>query len=188
MRVTLICHGPTRALRAAAFPTDEALDKTVDRAEMRAWPKGIVALSCPSLRARQTAGLLGLRVEVDPLLRDCDYGDWAGRRLADIGRDDPDLIRAWLSDADAAPHGGETLASVCKRAVEWLRLREGKRGHTAAVSHPSFIRAAVLHVLGAEFPAFWRIDVGPMTCTDLRWNGQRWALRGIGLSPDAILA
>jgi broad specificity phosphatase PhoE len=188
MQVTLICHGPTRASRAAVFPSDEPLDRPGPRMEPRMWPDDIVALSCPSLRACQTARLLGLEFATDPLLRDCDYGEWVGRRLTDIYRGDPDLIHAWLSDADAAPHGGEALASVCARAAGWLRLRQGEEAHTIAISHPSFIRAAMLHVLGAGFSSFWRIDVVPLTCTDLRWNGQRWVLRGTGLSPEAIPA
>jgi broad specificity phosphatase PhoE len=130
--------------------------------------------------------MLGLRVEIDPLLRDCDYGRWAGRRLAEVHRDHPDLVKLWLNDPHSAPHGGETLEAVCARAAEWLRLQQCKEGHIVGISHPAFIRAAVLNVLGAGPGCFWRIDIAPLTGTDFRWNGERWVLRGTGLPLDSI--
>jgi broad specificity phosphatase PhoE len=41
----------------------------------------------PALCARQTAAALACGPALDPDLRDCDYGRWAGRRLRDVERD-----------------------------------------------------------------------------------------------------
>jgi hypothetical protein len=42
------------------------------------------------------------------------------------------------------------------------------------------IRAAIVHVIQAQLPSFWRIDVLPLSMTDLRTNGRRWVLRSLG--------
>ena len=42
------------------------------------------------------------------------------------------------------------------------------------------IRAAIVYVIQAELPSFWRIDVVPLSQTDLRTNGRRWVLRSMG--------
>src|SRR5882672_9795064 len=108
-RLTLICHGATAATRASAFPRDEPLeDGAVAQARLlspalRRWDR---AVTSPALGARQTAEALSLNACVHPALRDCDYGHWGGRKLADIQAAHPVEVAAWLSDLGAAPHGG----------------------------------------------------------------------------------
>ena len=53
------------------------------------------------------------------------------------------------------------------------------------MTHAAVIRAAVLIVLDAPASAFWRIDVEPLSLTDLRFDGRRWALRALGLAVEA---
>jgi broad specificity phosphatase PhoE len=180
LRLTLICHGATAAARSAAFPLDEpvedgvaaqaeALGRTLHRAD-RIW-------TSPALRARQTASLLGLDAAVEPALRDGDHGRWAGRSLADVQRAEPDGVAAWLADADAAPHGGESLADLRRRVAAWMDGRVGDRGHAIVVTHAAVIRTAILHILDAPARSFWRIDVEPLGVTDIRSDGTRWAWR-----------
>jgi broad specificity phosphatase PhoE len=52
-----------------------------------------------------------------------------------------------------------------------------------AITHPAVVRAAIVHALGAPPAAFWRIDVAPLSRTDLSGRDGRWNLRGIG-RPD----
>ena len=76
-RVILICHGSTEALRAAKFPTDEPLDDFgLKRARPLAdgLPKVDRFWTSPELRTRQAAHALGLDAQIEPMLRDCDYG------------------------------------------------------------------------------------------------------------------
>jgi hypothetical protein len=51
-----------------------------------------------------------------------------------------------------------------------------------AVCGPALVRAAVVAVLGAPAVAFWRIDVAPLTVTDLRGGPHRWTVRATGNS------
>jgi broad specificity phosphatase PhoE len=184
-RLTLICHAATAATRGAAFPADEGIEpgaaelaarlRRADRPWTRAW-------TSPALCARQTAAALGLEATVHSGLRDCGYGRWSGRKLADVQAEDPDGVAAWLADAAATPHGGEARSALLARVAAWLRERVAESGRIVAVTHPAVIRAAVMAVLDVPAAAFWRIDVEPLSVTELRSDGTRWTLRAAGPS------
>lgn len=182
VRLTLICSGVTPAMRKGSFPLDEALEPrslalaaamTLRRAD-RVW-------TSPAPRARQTAEAMGLQASVEPLLAEQDFGRWAGKGFAEVQALDPNGVAAWLGDAEAAPHGGESLADVARRAASFLDDLIRTSGHTIAVTHASVIRAAIVHVLGAPLSACRRIDVEPLSVTDLRSDGHRWMLRSSGV-------
>ena len=181
-RLTLVCHAATAATRAAAFPADEPIEP-VGAAAAAAVSARIGradrALTGPARCARDTAAALGLAASVDDALRDCGYGRWAGRGLADVQAEDPRGVAAWLADPDAAPHGGGAARRAVRsaRVAGWLSGRVAERGRIVAVTHAAVIRAAVLVVLDAPPAAFWRIDVEPLAMIELRSDGTRWSLR-----------
>ncbi|HTO83978.1 MAG TPA: histidine phosphatase family protein [Methylomirabilota bacterium] len=178
-RLTLICHAATAATRAAAFPLDEPIEAGApERAP--GLPQAERVWTSPALRARQTAEALGLAATPEPALRDCDFGRWAGRRLADLQAAEPAAVAAWLGDPAAAPHGGESLLDLLARVASWLEARAGERGHGIAITHPAIIRAAIVHALAAPPAAFWRIDIEPLSLTELRRSPQHWTLRATG--------
>lgn len=186
MRLTMICHGATAATRASAFPLDEPLEEGVVEQtkalglSLRRWDRVVTS---PALRAQQTAEVLSPNACVHPALRDCDYGRWRGRKLADIQATHPAEVTAWLSDPGAAPHGGESLLALMLRVSRWMADRLHDDGHTIAVTHAPVIRAAVIDVLGAPSESFWRIDVEPLGLVDLRSDKRRWVLRAFGARP-----
>ena len=106
-RLTLICHGSTDAVRAAAFPMDEPLDHYGETGATELagrLPNVDFCWTSPELRTRQTAEALGLNASVQPMLRECDYGRWAGRAFGEIVAHEPDAANSWLHDPAAAPH------------------------------------------------------------------------------------
>src|SRR5262249_45656214 len=155
-------EAPAVARAAALAPRISHVD--------RAW-------SSPALCARQTAAALGLDAIADAALRDCDFGSWAGRKLAEVHAGDPHAVAAWLADPEATPHGGESRTAMSVRIVAWLRSCVKDTGRIVAVTHASVIRAAILGVLDAPAAAFWRIDVPPLSMVDLSSDGARWSLR-----------
>lgn len=169
-RLTLVSHSSTSATNLAAFGSDEPLDAR--GARWAADAAGGVArasrvLSSPMLACRQTAEALGLGAPlVDPALADWDLGRWRGRTLDGVAADEPAAVRSWLTDATAAPHGGETLTGLLSRVGGWLDSVPGA-GHTVAVTHAAVVRAVVLAALGAPPAAFWRVDIAPLTVTVL---------------------
>lgn len=82
-----------------------------------------------------------------------------------------------MTDLNAAPHGGEPLSAVMRRAGEWLEHHLNDPGHTVVITHASVIRAAVLHVMQAPPSAFWTIDVEPFGLVEMTSDGRRWQLR-----------
>jgi len=183
LRLTLIAHGATIATRLAAFPRDEPLeDRAIRHAAAlgRRLGRADRILTSPALRARQTADVLGLTAEIDDELRDCDFGRWTGLRLAELAVAEPDGLAAWLSDPDALVHGGESITAVVQRVAAWLDLQvAGAAERVIAVTHASVIRATVLHAIAAPASSFWRIDVAPLSRTEIVAQGGRWTLRSI---------
>jgi broad specificity phosphatase PhoE len=179
IRLVLITHASTAATQDARFPGDEPLDvrglRMVSSAAMRRRFDGV--FRGPERRCAETASALGLDAVPDPALADLDLGEWRGRTLTDL-ESEPGLA-AWLTDPEAAPHGGESLSALADRVDSWLAGLPD-RAHLAAVTHPAVVRAAVLHTLGAPLTGFWRLDSAPLTQTWLTRHGGRWQVRETG--------
>lgn len=181
-RITLICHATSRDLRAATFGGNDSLDDPGRAAAERlAGSVGPVdrCWTSPALRARETAAALGLKAAIEERLRDCDYGRWTGLRFQQVLLREPRKLVSWIRNPADAPHGGESIPQVIERVSAWLREISRLPGHTVAVTHAAVIRAAIVHVLQGQVPSFWRVDVLPLSQTDLRTNGRRWVLRSI---------
>jgi broad specificity phosphatase PhoE len=178
-RLTLISHAATEAVRHAAFPLDEPLgEREMKKIALIGWnaPRAQRVLSGPELRTQQTAQALGLSATAEIELRDCDYGRWRGRRFEELQTNEPENIVAWLTDPLAIPHGGESVSRLIDRVGHWMN-GQGDAGHTVAITHSAVIRSAVVHALNAPVQSFWRIDIAPLSMTDLRFNGRTWTLR-----------
>ncbi|MGX4694759.1 histidine phosphatase family protein [Streptomyces sp. JNUCC 63] len=99
---------------------------------MASLPAHSSAMRSPSSGSALTAAVLGLKAAVEPALRDLDYGTWRGRTVADIAAADPYGYSAWLTDPDAAPHGGETVRELCRRVAHWLSALPPDTGRALA--------------------------------------------------------
>jgi broad specificity phosphatase PhoE len=182
VRLDLLAHGASAATRAARFPDDEALEAVGAVVALRGrlrFYDGV--LTAPARAARETAEALGFDAEVETALRDCDYGRWRGLALADVATRETIEFAAWVSDPAAAPHGGESHAALIERAGAWLAQALAREGATLAVTHASFVRAAVVSALGAGASASWRIDVAPLGLVRLSGREGRWNLVQLGI-------
>ena len=182
-RLDLMAHGASEATRAARFPDDEPLEASAAQALQALRGKVrpyALAFTAPSRAARETAAVLGLSVEVEPALRDCDYGRWRGLASKDVAGREPDAFAAWLGDPSAAPHGGESLAALIERVGASLTQSLAREGATLAVTHAPVVRAAIVNALGAGPSAFARIDVAPLSLARLSGHAGRWNLVALG--------
>ena len=95
----------------------------VGRAQVTALTKRLAAepitavYASPAWRARQTAqplaDALGLPLRRRRLLRDLDYGRYAGAFVADVVKEDPDLFHRWRTEPHTVTFdGGENLAAL----------------------------------------------------------------------------
>jgi broad specificity phosphatase PhoE len=182
-RLTLICHASTDAVRKAAFPADEPLDRhgLADAAALAGkLPGADRCWTSPEARARQTAEALHLNAISLSTLRDCDYGAWKGYTLDEMLARDPGAVETWLRDPAAAPHGGEPLLGLMQRIAQWLEGEKAMNRHSIIVTHATVIRAAVIHAIGAAPNSFWRINITPLSVTRLSAADGPWNLMFAG--------
>ena len=102
----------------------------------------------PLQRARRTCELAGFAsmATVDADLVEWDYGEYEGRRTAEIRADRP----SWGLFEDGCPHG-ESAADVAARADRLIhRLRRGA-GHVLLFGHRDMFRVMTARWL--QFPA-----------------------------------
>lgn len=187
LRLTFIAHGATEATRLAAFPRDESLEPASAAKAAALAPRmgrADAAWTSPALRAVQTANALGLRASIDSLLADINIGSWAGQSLAEIEANDAAALALWMTDPDSMPHGGESVASLLKRAEGWLDKIGREDGRIVAVTHAAIIRSAAIVALEANPRSFWRIDIAPLSFSTFHTRDGRWTLRSLNARPD----
>jgi broad specificity phosphatase PhoE len=126
-----------------------------------------VVYSSDLARAHETALIvadrLGLRVGVDPGLREVDVGDWSGRLLTEIEEVDPAGFQRWRQ-GHKAWNGGESYAEMGERVVAAvLRLAARHPGQTVlVVTHGGSIRACRATAAGLDYAASRVAAIGSM--------------------------
>lgn len=112
-------------------------------------------------RARDTAQALadiaGLKISLDPDLRETFAGSWQGLTRNEIIERYPDDFAAWGGDSDMRPGGGETRLEVAERVTRGIAkgLELVPPGGTLIVaSHGGALRAALGRLLALE-PSQW---------------------------------
>ena len=173
-RLFLIRHGETEWSLSGQHTgrTDIPLTADGEAAARRLgpWLEGVAfarVLTSPRQRARRTCELsgLGLGAVTDPDLAEWDYGDYEGRRSADIERDRP----GWDVFRDGCP-GGETPQDVSDRADRLIaRLREVD-GATALFSHGHFGCALAVRWIGLPLMHGRSFTLGPASLSVLGYG------------------
>jgi broad specificity phosphatase PhoE len=118
-----------------------------------------VTLVCSGLaRAQETAGIVGARVGLEPVVDrrfdETDAGDWTDRPFADVIAEDPDGFGRFVAlDPAWAFPGGESFAGQTERVlagVEDWRARAQESGPIVVVCHGVTIRLALLALRGED--------------------------------------
>jgi broad specificity phosphatase PhoE len=123
--------------------TEEGKDRARALGRHLAGKKFALVLSSPLVRALDTCRLAGYGavVQLTDDLREWDYGDYEGRRTADIRKERP----GWLLWKDGVP-GGESAEQVGARARKVIARAAAADGDVALFSHGHMLR-----VLGATW-------------------------------------
>lgn len=93
-------------------------------------------LSSPLQRARRTAELAGFTPTLDADLMEWDYGDYEGRRTAEIRQTRPD----WELFRDGCP-GGESVAEMTARVDRVITRLQTLTGTILLFAHGHFLRS-----------------------------------------------
>jgi probable phosphomutase (TIGR03848 family) len=213
--VILVRHGRTTANASGVLAGRTAgikLDKTgLDQSERTGERLAVVPLvgvvSSPLERCRQTARAILDRQPgspakpIDKGITECDYGEWQGRALGDLAKEDMWSVVQMQPSAAVFP-GGESLAAMQARAVAAIRRHDaafeaehGPGAVWAAVSHGDIIKSILADALGMHLDLFQRINVNPASASIVRYSASRPAvvamntdagdLSWLGADPDA---
>ncbi|MDR7086362.1 putative phosphomutase (TIGR03848 family) [Aeromicrobium panaciterrae] len=191
--VILVRHGRTTANasgllagRTPGIQLDEVGHEQVARTGERLGDVPLVGIvTSPLKRCRQTSkAIVGQqankpKVVTEKGITECDYGDWQGRSLSDLAKEDLWSIVQNHPAAAAFP-GGESMATMQARAVEAIRRHDaaieaehGAGAVWAAVSHGDIIKAILADALGMHLDLFQRINVDPASASIIRYTSAR---------------
>jgi probable phosphoglycerate mutase len=165
---------PSGALHA------EGLAALIDRVALRGlWPDvdpPIALLTSPTLRARQTAAVVGQTIGLDAVpdysFIEANFGDWDGLSVEEVEERWPRSARRWFGDPDYRPDGGgESQNDIYTRLKRGLtRVVETYPVSTIViVSHAIAMRAALGVALGAPAQAWMRFRIAPGSMTALHF-------------------
>ncbi len=181
--VLLVRHGQTPTTGSTLPGRAKGLhlaDKGVAQAEaaaerIAALDKVAAVYASPLERTRETAApiakALGLRAKTDKGLLECEFGEWTGRKLAELNKL-PEWQTVQRYPSGFRFPGGESFGEMQERMVSSIaRLAAGHRGETiVAVSHADPIKAAVAHALGTHLDLFQRIVVSPCSVSAILYG------------------
>ena len=138
--------------------------------------KSVAAIyASPLQRTRETASpigkALGLKVQTDKGLLECDFGEWTGASLAKL-RKLPEWKAVQRNPSGFRFPGGESFAEMQTRMASVVdRYRDRHAGKTViAVSHADPIKAAAASALGVHLDLFQRIDISPCSMTVIAYG------------------
>ncbi|KOT51041.1 MULTISPECIES: histidine phosphatase family protein [Streptomyces] len=144
----------------------------------------VAAVSSPLQRCLETLRPLldarpGLPLHTEDRITECDYGDWSGRKLAELN-DEPLMEVVQQHPTAAAFPGGESMRGMQARAVDAVRdwnarieAAHGPEAVYAMCSHGDIIKSLVADALGLHFDLFQRISVEPCSLTAIRYTRLR---------------
>lgn len=140
-----------------------------------------VCLSSPLRRATETAqiaiGTRGGRFEIDPHLREIEFGDWEGLTFDAIARRDPDRIQGWTRFAhDFAFPGGERLGDFLGRIGRFACRVAALDRPVTLVSHGGVIRTLLCLFLGLDPRHYLLFGVDHASITQVDLFGDRGVL------------
>ncbi|MFD3736249.1 histidine phosphatase family protein [Streptomyces sp. NPDC058632] len=199
----LVRHGRSTANTEgllAGWTPGVALDER-GAAQAAALPGRLAALplsevvASPLQRCQETIRPLldtrpGLTAHTDDRIGECHYGDWTGRKLAEL-KDEPLMEVVQAHPSAAAFPGGESMRAMQTRAAEAVREWNARveRDHGADAvylmcSHGDIIKSLVAEALGLHLDLFQRISVDPCSITAIRYTRLRPYLVRLGDTGD----
>ncbi|MET8830250.1 histidine phosphatase family protein [Streptomyces sp. NPDC004610] len=199
----LVRHGRSTANTAgllAGWTPGVTLDER-GREQAAALPGRLAALplaeivTSPLTRCRETVQPLldarpGLTAEEDDRIGEAHYGDWTGRKLAELN-DEPMMPVVQTHPSAVAFPGGESMRAMATRAAEAVREWNARveRDHGADAlylmcSHGDIIKSLVADALGLHLDLFQRVSVEPCSVTVIRYTPLRPYLVRLGDTGD----
>ncbi len=136
----------------------------------------------PLRRAVQTAEAVQYGGQVDPDLREIDFGRWEGSSFDEVSASGQhERIGRWSSfDLEFSFPDGESLGAFVARIARVADRLATRPGETAvAITHGGVIRAMICHLLGLEPRNYLLFDTRPASITTVDLFDGRGVLLGL---------
>ncbi|NMN98668.1 histidine phosphatase family protein [Antrihabitans stalactiti] len=209
MTVILLRHGVSTSnlahTLAGRSPGVELTDRGREQAQALAERLGGLPIEeivrSPLLRCEQTveplAEKLGRASVVEDDLAEVDYGEWTGRKLAELLKEP--LWKVVQRHASGAVFpGGEGLAQVQTRAVAAIRRHEARLAAQherdvlwVACTHGDVIKSVLADAFGIHLDGFQRIVAEPASISVVRYTATSpyvWRVNDTGTDLSALAA
>ncbi|MEZ5539969.1 MAG: alpha-ribazole phosphatase family protein [Pseudomonadales bacterium] len=124
-----------------------------------------------ALFAQEVAERCDKPVSIMDGFREVDFGDWEGRLIADVWREQGSDARRFFADpVNAAPPNGEPMLMFEQRVLAaWQQLLQTLRGeHVLLVAHGGTIRVLLAHVLAMPLQRIASLDVPYASASRIR--------------------
>lgn len=188
--VILVRHGRSTANaegvlagRSPGVALDEiGREQAIRTAERLAAVPLAAIVSSPLRRCKQTSkAILQLQsgspsTSIDRGILECDYGQWQGRKIGELAKEDLWSVVTTQPSAAVFP-GGESLAAMQSRAVAAIRrldaafqTKHGPNTVWVAVSHGDIIKSVLADALGMHLDLFQRIHVNPASASIISYT------------------
>ncbi len=207
--VLLVRHGRTSAnekgILAGTAPGTDLDARGIEQADTLACQlEGLeisAIVSSPLERTMQTAQALAktvvnkgggpLEITEEPMLLECEYGDWTGRSLSELVTEDLwKSVQSHPSSVVFPGVNGESMSNMQQRAVSAIRRWNDLLGPEAvyiAVSHGDVIKAILADALGMHLDLFQRIGADPASVSVINYTPSRpFVLGSNGSGADAL--
>lgn len=199
--VLMVRHGQTPTTGAVLPGRAKGLhlgDKGIEQARVAGERIGALnkvgaVYASPMERTQETAAPIakacGLRVRTHKGLIECDFGEWTGKKLANLRK-----LPEWRT-VQRYPSGfrfpkGESFGEMQTRMVDAIGELVAKHpGETiVAVSHADTIKAAVASAMGTHLDLFQRIVVSPCSVTAIMYTADGPIVLAVNSTGDDLAA
>lgn len=135
-------------------------------------------ISSDMIRTIETAEIINrfhrLRIEIEPGIRELNYGLWEGKSRKEIEEEFPKEYNAWRLDNSIAPPEGESAVEVYKRSKKAIEkiVREVNYGNILIVAHKSVNRLFICGLLGGDLRYYRRIGQDNCAINVIKYYGE----------------
>lgn len=148
-------------------------------------------LTSPLQRCTKLAYAAGKRLGIEPQVEgriiEMDFGEAEGLSAQEAYKRGWSF--PWALDAEGhsitAP-GGETYEHALARVQSLLDDLESVRGRTVLLTHGGISRSILRAIYGTPADRFWRIQISNVSSFVLSYDGKRYFLAALGLTPEEV--
>ncbi|MHB9038060.1 MAG: histidine phosphatase family protein [Armatimonadota bacterium] len=157
----------------------------IQASALAAGAKTLTSAKCycsPMLRAKEMANAMlkpiGIPYELDPNLREIDFGQWECMAFAEISASDPKNVSKWAEySEDFSFPGGESISGFNTRVRDFATRAVDEPARTVlAITHGGVIRALICHFLGLDSRNYLLFDVKPASVSRIAIHGGKGVL------------